>query len=343
MLFESWAYSSYGLLGQGLGHSLDASPVDHGTATDHASNAFPFFWGGFFWGGNHGGGMGGHATHPSTPSPTMVGSAGGLQFNLVWDPSVAHAPSGFRSAFIDAARYFTTLFSDDVVIKIRVGYGEVHGARLGRGDLGESENNGFLIDYATQVGALQGDSFPPSQATNAPTDAQFYITNAEAKALGLMGASTAVDGWIGLSSTAPLSYKGPATPRGQYDAIAIAEHEISEVMGRIGSEGEINDGASSYTALDLFNFESPGVLALSPQSGYFSVDNGESNLGAFNNGAANGGDIADWAGRSTGSSHTYDAFDAFTSPGRHGVVSSADVQTIAAVGYDLTSRGAAVA
>ena len=282
----------------------------------------------------------------NSPSPTLVGAAGGLQFDLIWGRSVAEAPGSFMSAIIAAARYYTALFSNDEVINIRVGYGVIHGSPLGAGALGESESYGYLTNYATVADALGRDDYPPSSASNEPTNAQFFVTSSEAKTLGLVnGDSTAVDGFIGLSRSYPMNYStsGGAIGPNQFDALAIAEHEISEVMGRIGMEGEIVEGEPTYTPLDLFNYRSPHVLELSPNGGYFSVTNGARDLGAYNDAAANGGDIADWASNVAPAGAFYDAYDAFTWPGYVGVVSPSDVIEDAALGYDLTRAGAAAA
>ena len=74
-----------------------------------------------------------------------------------------------------------------------------------------------------------------------------------------------------------------------------------------------------------------------------AVTFGATNLGNFNNAAANGGDIADWASNSPPSTHNYDAFDAFTYAGYHGVITPSDVIETAALGYDLTPTGVASA
>src|SRR5581483_6330567 len=111
----------------------DATIGDPGFAFTPHFNPFgnPFtghfnpFGGHFFTGGGFG--------FSSTPTPTVVGPAGGLQIDLIWDSSVAHAPAGFKQAVINAATEYTTLYSDDVVIRIKVGYGEVNGSRLASG------------------------------------------------------------------------------------------------------------------------------------------------------------------------------------------------------------------
>jgi hypothetical protein len=117
-------------------------------------------------------------------------------------------------------------------------------------------------------------------------------------------------------------------------------------MGRLGFEGNaIVNGQPTYTPLDLFNYQSPGVLGLSANGGYFSVNDGLINLGNYNDAAVNGGDIADWAsstsitqsdtvGLTRGS---YDAYDAFTFPGDNGQVSLSDIIENAALGYRVNA------
>jgi len=282
----------------------------------------------------------------STPPPTLIGASGSLQFDLIWDSSVAKAPSGFVQAIIKAAQFYTTFFSNKEVVNIDVGYGEVDGSRLASSALGESESYGYLTNLSTVVNALHSDSYPPSLARNEPTSSQFFVTRAEAKTLDLIsGSSSGVDGFVGLSSTVPMNYStsGPTQGSPQFDATAIAEHEISEVMGRIGMEGEIVSGKPTYTPLDLFDYKSPGILELSGLGGYFSVNDGTSNLGIYNDASAHGGDISDWASNAAPTGVTYDAYNAFTWPGYHGIVSSSDLLEDAALGYKLTPTGVATA
>ena len=284
-------------------------------------------------------------SHSSASDPTLVGSPGGLQIDLLWDSSVAHAPSGFKTAVTEAATYLTKLFSNDEVINLHVGWGEVAGAPLSSGALGESASNGYLTDYATIAGALHAPA-----AGNDPTASQFFVTSAEAKALGLVAPTLhSVDGYVGfgtLTSTgSSWDYDTSASPIGahQFDLQAVAQHEITEVMGRIGMEGQIVNGNPTYTPLDLFNFHSPNTLELSANGGYFSNDGGHANLGTFNNASLYGGDIADWAsamsptqsGTLTTPGNNYDAYDAFTAPGYVGVVTNSDNTEMAALGYAL--------
>ena len=301
------------------------------------------------------------STNSSPPAPTLIGSPNGLEIDLVWDSSVAKAPSGFMQAIIAAATYYTTLFSNKEVINIDVGYGEIDGSSMASDALGESESYGYLTNYATVTHALSEDGYSFS-AANEPTTSQFFVNSADAKALGLINpTSTAVDGFVGFSTlsgtgdswnyTAGATASNSGTGPTQFDLQAVAEHEISEVMGRIGMEGATVDRKPTDTPLDLFNYKSPGVLELSANGGYFSVNGGTTNLGVYNNASANGGDIADWASiTSITQSHTqglpngdYDAYDAFAGPGYNGALSQSDILEDAALGYTLTSAGVAAA
>jgi hypothetical protein len=285
-------------------------------------------------------GSGASSAKSSPPAPTLVGSPNGLQFDLIWDASVVSAPRGFMQAVVDAAKLYSTLFSNKAVISIDVGFGEIAGSQLAPGDLGESASFGYLTDYPTVTSVLSADGFAFS-AANEPTGAQFFITSADAKAMGLVDPVAGLDGFIGFGSLSGTGFswntKGTATGPKQFDLLAVAEHEISEVMGRLGLEGT----AGLNTPLDLYNYQSPGVLALSPNGGYFSINNGQFNLGNFNDAAVNGGDIGDWAsvasikqsgtlGLAKGS---FDAYDAFAYPGVNGQVSLSDVIEDAALGY----------
>jgi hypothetical protein len=289
---------------------------------------------------------GGSSTHSltffrfgGTPAPTLVGSAGGLQFNLIWDSSVASAPAGFESAAIYAASLYTQYYSNPEVINVHIGYGEVDGYRLGQGALGESMSYGYLDSYSQVLSELKGDAGSSTWAAQAdsslpaadPTNGgSFFVSTAEAKALGqISGYGTATDGYIGLSSIYPFDYTPNTTPAfNQYDAVGTFAHELSEVMGRVGSVGSIF-GANIYTPLDLFRYSSAGTRDLTAGPGYFSINNGTTNLGTYNN-PQNGGDASDWIptlqGDSYGSGYS----------GVRAVVSPTDIIENAVLGYHMT-------
>lgn len=287
----------------------------------------------------------GHAPFPpqshhasAEPNDTLVGSPGGLQIHLLWDPSVAGAPSGFRDSVTAAATTLTHLFSNDEVINLQVGWGEVGGTPISSSDLGASAMSGYLVDYGTVADAVHAPA-----AGNDPNTSEFFVATAEAKALGLTNPmSSEVDGSIGFGSSWSYATSPGKIGPGQFDLQAVAQHEITEVMGRLGSEGQSIGGIPAYTPLDLFNFSAPGVLELSGNGGYFSNDGGQSHLGTYNNASLNSGDIADWASISSltqsgtiAGSSAYDAFDAFMPPGAAGQITPSDIAEMTALGYTV--------
>ncbi len=299
--------------------------------------------------GGGGGGTGGGGT--GTPSPTLeLAPNSNLEFNLIWDSSVGTMGANqqaFMTAVENVAYYYSSLFTETSyaaakgpleVINIHVGWGEVNGQGLPGNALGASETNGYLTNWGTVTGHLPGYSF---NATNEGQvqGAQFFISSAEAKGFGLiLPNSTSTDGYIGFGSGVNWYFGDSSSTgqiiggtAGQYLLGSVAQHEISEVMGRIEMEGTSTfNGQKTFTPLDLFNFSAgswngiAATLALgSGASGgpsYFSHNNGQTVDGWFNDGTL-GGDIADWASASyPGQSGTgltgglQDAFDAFGYP-----------------------------
>ena len=299
------------------------------------------------------------APSPTQPSPalfaapsatladgsTLVGHAGQLQFDLVWDPSVASAPAGFEAAAIAAASYYSNMFSNPITVEIDIGYGEVNGTRISAGNAGQSQHQAESFGYSDILPALQADShYSGNQAladstlpSSDPLGATFYlVSSAEAAALGLDVGGYAggyPDGYVGVSSALNWDWNSVTTPvtSGQYDAIGTFAHEFSEVMGRVGSVGYA-EGGGNYTPLDLFRYTSPGILDTTVNTGaYFSIDGGNTNLGTYNNPLVS--DAGDWVNSLVG-----DAYGA-ERPGVAGVVSSIDLVEDSVLGFNLTAAG----
>jgi len=285
---------------------------------------------------------GGTTTSSGTTTTTTGTATSGLTINITWDSSVASAPSGFTTAVQTAAKYLETQFSDPVTINIDVGYGEVGGNALGSNTLGSSESYLSSVSYASLLNAMTADATTAADAsavaslpsTSPVSGGTFWTTTAEAKALGLASASsTALDGYIGFSSTLPFTYNDTSgVASGTYDFNGVAIHEMSEVMGRLLLTGSTVGGtANSYTPYDLFHYSAAGVRDFSASSpGYFSVNGGTTNLAAFN--TTSGGDAGDWA-----SSVTNDAFDAFSNSGVVNAVSAADLTALDVIGWNPSS------
>jgi hypothetical protein len=285
------------------------------------------------------GALGGGGSGTGSPASTLVGSGSGLMINLIWDASVQGAAnwSAVEHAVISAAQIYTSHFSTHALLNIQVGLGEVAGSTLGASDLGESETLAYGVDYATLTNTLAAaDAGLVSKglmaagavtAVSALAGSTMFVASAEAKALGLISpVSTAVDGYIGLANSSELAFAGTIAGT-QYDAVGVAAHEISEVMGRLGIEGGTTSGSYS-TALDLFRYAAAHQPALTPGAGYFSTNLGVTALNTFNN-PTTGGDAADWA---TSSAPT-DAYNAFGTPGVKMQVTATDLLAVAALGY----------
>ena len=145
-----------------------------------------------------------------------------------------------------------------------------------------------------------------------------------------------MDGFIGLIAGSSLYYpaNGGSIGSGQYDAVGAAAHEISEVMGRIGMEGQsLGSYTKVYTPLDLFRYTAQGALDVTPAAAYFSANGGATNLQNYNN-PSNGGDAADWA---TSPATTKDAYDAFGTPGASENVTATDLLEVAVLGFHVAA------
>ena len=168
-----------------------------------------------------------------------------LTFNLTFDPSTASAPAGFSTAFNSAIQFYETTFDDPITINLQVGWGEVAGQNITPGFLGESSaiQPGFF-NYATVKSALISDAksaadftsianMPAADPTNGAT---FKLSRANSRALGFMaGNGAGLDGSVGFDSTASFTFDpNNRAVAGKVDFIGLAEHEISEVMGRFG-------------------------------------------------------------------------------------------------------------
>jgi len=280
-------------------------------------------------GGGSGSGSGGAVTH-------TTGASSGLVINVVYDASVANAPPGFTTAVAAVVSYYESVFTDPVTITIDVGYGEIDGQPLAANALGESETYLTSVSYAQLQSALVknanaiGDTAAvASLLATSPVNGQYWISTAEAKALGIAGASSSVDGYIGFSSTANFAYNDSnGVAANQYDFFGVVAHEISEVMGRQMMDGANFSGGASYEPLDLFHYSAPGVLDFSGTTpGYASATGGITSLDSFNTNP--NGDFGDWAASAGNNS-----YDAFSYPGVVNAVSASDLALMNLLGWD---------
>jgi Ca2+-binding RTX toxin-like protein len=279
-----------------------------------------------------------------------------LILNITYDSSVASAPTGFMAAMNQVVAFFQNNISTPVTVNIQVGWGEVFGqplsseplvstlpiAQTSAGALGESLTflqsttysalTAALSSHATSAADLSSvASLPGSDPTGG---GNYWIAQAEAKALGMVTGG-GIDGATGFSNTPNIFDfdESDGISAGKYDFFAVAVHEISEIIGRQVLVGQNLGGMpNSYEPLDLFHFSAAGVrLFTGTTTGYFSVNNGVTNLDNFN--TIPGGDFGDWAG-SAGN----DSFLAFSNSGVINNISSADVNVIDVLGWTIIPR-----
>ena len=262
-----------------------------------------------------------------------------LVINALFDSSITSLSnaSAIEQAFNTAASAFDTALTNPVTVNIQVSWGKVNTTKIAAGDVGETLTPDLgTYTYAQVKTALTNAATTSTDATvlkNLQTSSAagnaFLIPQAEAKALGLIAATgSAIDGYIGFGSSTPFSFtdsKGVAA--GTYDFLAVAKHEIAEVLGR--QSGLLAPSPLYATPFDLFRYSAKGKGTFSYTGAAFaSIDGGVTNLGALNN-STSGGDRADWLTTSA----TNDVQDAFISTGKVLSLSSQDLTLLDALGW----------
>ena len=117
--------------------------------------------------------------------------------------------------------------------------------------------------------------------------------------------------------------------QGEYDAVPVLEHEISEVMGRQLGTNNANNNNLLPSAMALFRYSSNGVVDTSGSyaNAYFSINGGVTDL--EHNMGEKGGDLADW-GTSTVDTFGYGNTDTALE------VTPVDFQAMEALGWNLS-------
>ena len=285
---------------------------------------------------------GGTTTTPSSSLPADPASPTPFTIDINWDSSVSSAPAGFTSDVLAAVQYLETQFVNPVTITIDVGYNEIDGSGLSSGDIGESMTYMSSVSYSRLAGAVTAHATTATDAsvvaflpaTSPVSGANYWVTAAQSKALGLTASNTSLDGYVGFGASSEFTYGDTATSGtvapGTYDFFGTVVHEITEVMGRQMLTGKtLGSDPNSYDLLDLLHYSAPGTHDFSASTaGYFSADGGVINQGQFN--TVSGGDPGDWA-----SSVTNDSFDAYANSGVINAVTANDLTEMNVLGYSL--------
>ena len=284
-----------------------------------------------------------HATRPGSPRrpvrPALRAAfaaalAGGLlatpayalTFNVSYGSSVTNASNAatIEQAFNDAISFYQNTFTNNVTINLNVGWGYVGSTQIASGALGESSFSETTTNFSTLQGVLPSTALPLSDPTNGGS---IYLSFANARVLGLLPRAyrSALDGSVGFDSTANWTFDPTQRAQsGAYDFIGVAEHEISEVLGRYSAL------PGQESVLDLYRYSAANTLDTTGASAYFSTDRGVTKSYYFN-GNASAGDLGDWTGQSN------DAFNYGIPAGTELKVSATDRQEMASLGYTLAA------
>ena len=284
----------------------------------------------------------------ATVALTAEISSRALTINVTYDSSVTNIGTlaQVKTAFGAAAQTIQNLYTNKSTVNITI-----YSANAGPFkdiDLGESSfsyypgftysdvKKALTVARTTAADTNSVASLPSSDPTGGAQG--WGIPSAEAKALESSGASlgvnatgTSQDGSIGFATGTAYTFDpdNRSVP-GKFDFIGVAEHELTEIMGR---STILLDPGKGYFPYDVFRFTSSGVRSFDTNDTgvYFSVNDGVTALKFYN--PNNGGDIQDWA-----SSATADSFDAFISSGVEGTLSAADLTSVDVIGYKLNYK-----
>ena len=296
-------------------------------------------------------------------------SQANLTFSLLAD---AGTPQNVVDGFALAASRWSAVLADDLTVNLDIGF-----LSLPSGIVAQAAPVFLDRDYSVVTAALNGhptsaDDFSAyshlqpgpaySRLINHTCDnpagansgipyvnslPSVTLTRANAKVLGLLGASPALDGTIRFNSATAFDFNpADGTSAGQIDFVTAAAHEIGHALGFVSAVDKVETllgaGPASQipaTVFDLFRFSTaslaPGAGVLDDtadaRAKFFSVD-GASAVAQFANGAGYGGgyEASHWK------EWTFTGLmDPTLFPGTQRAIGTTDLRAFDVLGYTL--------
>lgn len=276
---------------------------------------------------------------------TITTSGSGLVFVNTYTANVS---AQYQNAIIAAEQFLETNITNSVTINVTFSTQNAGTS----GFVGENSWFYQTVSYATLKSALASHATSANDqaavaalpATDPSNGAGFAVTNALAKALGLMNANgSETDDTVYLNSADSYFYSQSSPVAGEFDATSTLEHELTEAMGRDGGLGLAPNNI--WAIMDLFRYSAPGQRdytgGADGKPTYFSV-NGTTLLTQFNNPVQVPGDAADWNPSTQFQEPTlvsggFDSFGAAPT-GEIGIVTPTDLTVMDVIGWTLANN-----
>jgi hypothetical protein len=251
-------------------------------------------------------------------STVAVTAGNGFTIDLNFDAAATAAPASFRAGIEQAAAILASTITNQETVNIAIDYAGVGGGA------GANSNN-VQANYATVRADLIQHAAPGDTIFNAlPATTTFQgqtniaVSNAEAKALGLIAANSTntLDGFATF-----------ATDINPNSLVGVALHELTHALGRVPTGPQAN-------VFDLFRFTSPGQNLVSGAQtappAYFSLNGGLTKLADL----GQTGDPSDFL--NTGVQGMNDPFNEFYNGATSQQLSPIDMIMLNALGFNTT-------